>query len=114
MSEKKSSHSNGRALGAAALGAVALAWACSTLAAPAPATTAAAAPAASTADLTKAKATFESLCTGCHEGDVATAQRHDRRGWEQVIERMYGYGMSASPEQMREIADYLAASFPPG
>jgi hypothetical protein len=107
---------SGWALGGAAIVAVTLVWNCSSSAAPAPAPPAAAAatPATSSADQARAKATFESLCSSCHEGAVATAQRHDRRGWVEVIERMHGYGMSASPEQMQELADYLAAAYPPG
>jgi cytochrome c5 len=110
--------------GAVVLGAAAVLWGCTSLAAPASAPAAAAptaaapaAPAAgassaaSTVDMAHAKATFESLCNGCHEAALATDARYDRKGWESVIERMYGFGLSATDAQAKEIVEYLSANY---
>ena len=108
--------------------AAAMLWACTTVSAPAPAqaqtapaaTTppniapAAASPTAEgTTDMAKAKATFEQVCSGCHEAALATDLRNTRRGWEQVVDRMFGFGMAASDEQVKEVVDYLATNYAP-
>jgi mono/diheme cytochrome c family protein len=111
--------------------AAALLWACTTVSAPAPAqaqTAAAPAPAAATSppniapaaaaptasaavDPAKGRATFEQLCAGCHEAALATDLRNTRRGWEQVVDRMFGFGMAATDEQVNEVVDYLTANY---
>jgi cytochrome c5 len=78
-------------------------------AAPAPA---AGAPAAGAVDMNRAKLTFESTCSGCHEPTLATAQRHNRQGWEAVVDRMVGFGLTAPEPQLKEIVDYLTATYP--
>lgn len=123
MSAETFSYLKSKAAGAVVLGAAVL-WAATSLAATAPAATpaaaapAAAAPAAapaggaaSTTDMAHAKATFESLCNGCHESALATDARYNRKGWESVIERMYGFGLSATDAQAKEIIDYLATNY---
>ena len=78
----------------------------------APSTPPAAAQPAGGVDMTKAKASFESSCSGCHEPSLATAQRHNRQGWEAVVDRMVGFGLTAPEPQLNEIITYLAATYP--
>ena len=59
-----------------------------------------------------AKATFEAVCSGCHEASLATDLRNTRRGWEQLVDRMFGFGLSASDAQVKEVVDYLATTYP--
>ena len=119
------------AAAATVLGAAALMWACASMAAPAasagsPAAAtsppnvapAAAAPAATGAgpapvDMAAAKKTFETVCSGCHEAALATDLRNTRRGWEQVVDRMFGFGMSATDAQVNEIVTYLSTNYAP-
>ncbi len=77
-----------------------------------PSTPPAAAQPAAGADLARGKRTFESVCSGCHEPGLATALRNNRQGWEAVIDRMVGFGLTASETQLTEIVDYLAATYP--
>lgn len=59
-----------------------------------------------------AKATFQTVCSGCHEASLATDLRNTRRAWEQVVDRMFGFGMSATDAQVKEIVDYLSTTYP--
>jgi hypothetical protein len=68
--------------------------------------------AAAPIDMVRAKATFENLCGSCHETALATDARYNREGWKQVVERMFGFGMSATDEQAAEIVEYLTATHP--
>ena len=86
-------------------------------AAPAAASAGGAAPAAAAAaaggtDMAHAKTTFQTVCSACHDAALATDLRNTRRGWEQVVDRMFGFGMSATDAQVKEIVDYLTATYP--
>lgn len=61
-------------------------------------------------DLVHAKATFQALCSKCHDLGPVNAQNHDRAGWQEVIERMNGFGLVASDEEREEVLSYLAAT----
>lgn len=78
---------------------------------PAPIATTTAAP-ADGFDATHAKAAFEETCGSCHEASYATGQRHDRAGWQRLIDTMYGYGMVLPPEGAGEIVEYLTRTYP--
>jgi hypothetical protein len=108
------------------LGAAALLTASVTLTAAAaqtPAATSAAAPAAAAptatttaapaVDMVHAKATFEQVCSACHESALATDMKNTRKGWEQVVDRMFGFGLAATDEQVNEIVEYLSANYAP-
>jgi mono/diheme cytochrome c family protein len=69
-------------------------------------------PAAGAVDMTRAKLTFESTCSGCHDPSLATSQRNSRAGWEALVERMVGFGLTASDAQRHEIVEYLTATYP--
>jgi len=86
----------------AAPGATAAASAAASAASKAPATT----------DMVRAKATFESVCSSCHEPDLAADLRNTREGWQQLIDRMFGFGLAANAQQVAEIVDYLSYTYP--
>jgi cytochrome c5 len=64
---------------------------------------------ADTIDMVHAKATFVTLCSKCHDLGPINAQRHDRAGWSEVLDRMSGFGLVASDEEIKEVLDYLVA-----
>lgn len=76
---------------------------------------AAAAPPAAPAPA-EGEALLKELCTDCHELDEIDARGGDTRsGWEGVLQRMVEEnGAELTAEQARALADYLAASRPPG
>ena len=53
------------------------------------------------------------LCGNCHEAAQVAAHPADRSGWESIINDMIAQGFEASPEELRQVLDYLAAAFPP-
>jgi len=53
------------------------------------------------------KAVLESTCQACHELDVITAQRNDRKGWTETVDAMKTRGATASDQDFATIIDYL-------
>ncbi len=51
----------------------------------------------------------EQKCSTCHGIDVALSGKRDREGWAEVLEIMTGHGMVATPEERRQMHDYLAS-----
>lgn len=66
-----------------------------------------------TVDMAHAKTTFQTLCSKCHDLGIVTAQRHDRAGWNEIIQRMYGLNFVASEEEANAVLEYLVANHPP-
>jgi hypothetical protein len=57
------------------------------------------------------KQLVETRCNLCHDLErIAAAPRH-KADWPNVIDNMIGRGATASPDEARTIADYLAANF---
>lgn len=84
---------------------------------PTPPPSSAAAPAAPAApsdgfDMQRAAALFGESCSACHEVELATSQRHDRAGWQRVIDTMFGYGYVATDESAGTIVEYLTRQYP--
>lgn len=52
-------------------------------------------------------------CALCHGLDLVGQQRLSRREWSRVVDQMIGFGARLSPEDQREILDYLAAYLGP-
>ena len=78
-------------------------------AAPAPAPTAAPA-----ADLAAGKKAFEQGCFACHDQATVLAQGgRSKADWQDVVTMMQDRGFSGSPEDVRLIVEYLAATHPP-
>jgi len=61
-------------------------------------------------DNAHAEATFQTLCSKCHDLGMVTSAKHDRAGWEEVLQRMSGHGLVASDEEVKEVLDYLATN----
>jgi mono/diheme cytochrome c family protein len=57
------------------------------------------------------KDVFVSKCFQCHGPNMFTSQRQDRRAWESVLYRMVGRGALWTEEEIRAMADYLAAVY---
>ena len=59
------------------------------------------------------EATTTRLCTQCHTLESATAQRHTRDEWNEVIGRMINQGLVASDDELYEVSDYLTENYGP-
>jgi len=57
------------------------------------------------------KATVEKMCGRCHSLDVAAAVSRSREEWQAVVDNMVQRGATGSPEEIRQVVDYLAAQF---
>jgi cytochrome c5 len=69
---------------------------------------AAPAPAAGSQDAdAAAKAIINGSCTGCHGADLITGKQATRKEWQDVIDRMKGYGATLNPTQTTTLLDYL-------
>ena len=59
----------------------------------------------------KGRETFESVCTVCHDVDLAVQMRQTRSGWTGIVKLMKDMGAEATPAQFNEIIDYLTEHF---
>ena len=57
------------------------------------------------------KETLLARCFQCHGPGMWMDHRQDRRGWEGVLYRMVGRGALWSDEEIKAMADYLAATY---
>jgi mono/diheme cytochrome c family protein len=57
------------------------------------------------------KDTLLGKCFQCHGPGMWLDHRQDRRGWEGVLYRMVGRGALWSEEEIKSMADYLAANY---
>ena len=77
---------------------------------PAPAIAASAPPSA--AELDKAKATFERVCSGCHDAnDVKNSPPKTKEETRALIQRMIDHEAAIKPEEVQQVAAYLDAEF---
>lgn len=51
------------------------------------------------------------VCAGCHEPQRAASVRLTREGWEETVAKMVGLGARATPEELKQVTDYLASNF---
>lgn len=58
-----------------------------------------------------AKATFEAVCSTCHDAATATTTLRTRQEWAEVLDMMVSFGASASEEQMLQVARYLGRRY---
>ena len=66
------------------------------------------------ADLAAGKRDFEQGCFSCHDQAIILAQGgRTRADWEDVVHMMQDRGYSGSPEEVKRVVDYLAATHPP-
>jgi len=59
----------------------------------------------------KGKATFERICSGCHELDTVTTSRFTQNGWAQKVDDMTSRGANASDDEVAEIVAYLTKNY---
>ena len=54
----------------------------------------------------------EQVCGGCHGVDTVASIKASRQGWETIVDSMVSRGATATPEELKQVIDYLAKSFP--
>jgi hypothetical protein len=57
------------------------------------------------------KDTLLGKCFQCHGPGMWMDHRQDRRGWESVLYRMIGRGALWTEDEIKAMADYLAAAY---
>jgi competence protein ComEA len=60
------------------------------------------------------KAELEKLCTGCHDMSISVALRQNRAGWTETVDKMVGFGVQGTSEELKTLLDYLAKHYPAG
>jgi mono/diheme cytochrome c family protein len=58
------------------------------------------------------KALFESRCSTCHGLNMTETSKKDHKGWEATVERMVLAGAQLNEDQAKQVADYLAQTYP--
>jgi competence protein ComEA len=59
------------------------------------------------------KATTQQVCANCHELDIVTGHRQGREEWTSTIQKMIDAGAEGTPDQFKEILEYLVKNFGP-
>ena len=54
----------------------------------------------------------EQVCGGCHGVDIVASIKASRQGWETIVDSMVSRGATATPEELKQVIDYLVKSFP--
>jgi mono/diheme cytochrome c family protein len=57
------------------------------------------------------KETLVGKCFQCHGPGMWLDHRQDRKGWESVLYRMVGRGALWTEDEIKAMADYLAATY---
>jgi hypothetical protein len=57
------------------------------------------------------KETLLNKCFQCHTPAMWMDHRQDRKGWESVLYRMVGRGALWTEDEIKQMADYLAAVY---
>jgi quinoprotein glucose dehydrogenase len=53
------------------------------------------------------------VCSGCHSADLAASQHLSPQDWNSLVQSMSARGADATDDELKQITDYLAKSFPP-
>jgi len=62
----------------------------------------------------KGKELVGRICVACHDlSPITTSGGFTRRDWEQVVQSMIDMGADITPDEVPQIVNYLATSFPP-
>jgi mono/diheme cytochrome c family protein len=64
-------------------------------------------------DAAPGKALVASKCFQCHTDAMFRDGRQNRRGWEATIYRMVGRGALWTPDEIKQMADYLGDALGP-
>jgi competence protein ComEA len=59
------------------------------------------------------KATTQRVCANCHELDIVTGHRQGREEWTSTIQKMIDAGAEGTPDEFKEILEYLVKNFGP-
>ena len=59
------------------------------------------------------KQVTERVCSACHGIETAVGERHDKAGWQKVIDDMVAKGADATDEEFKTIFNYLVKYFGP-
>ena len=52
------------------------------------------------------------ICGKCHSPDRSAALHQSRRAWDMTVAKMVGMGATGTDDQLNEVVNYLAKSFP--
>jgi quinoprotein glucose dehydrogenase len=52
------------------------------------------------------------VCSGCHAAEIVASQHLSPQEWNSLVETMSARGANATDEELDQIIDYLARSFP--
>jgi competence protein ComEA len=58
------------------------------------------------------KAETQKLCTQCHELERSISLHQDRAAWQVTVDKMAGFGMKASDNDVQAVVEYLAKNYP--
>jgi competence protein ComEA len=53
----------------------------------------------------------EEVCGGCHGVDIVASIKASRQGWETIVDSMVSRGAKGTPEELKQVVDYLAKNF---
>ena len=53
------------------------------------------------------------VCSACHGIETAVGGRHDKTGWQKVVDDMAARGADATDAQLKTIVEYLTKYFGP-
>jgi len=59
------------------------------------------------------KAIVNGVCSSCHGADLITAKQATRKEWQDLVDRMKGYGASLDDKQNATLLDYLEKHYGP-
>lgn len=57
------------------------------------------------------RATFETVCSACHEAAIATTTRRTRAEWTELLDTMVAFGATASETQLMQVQQYLGRQY---
>lgn len=61
----------------------------------------------------KGKQETARICSACHGLETVTTERHDKAGWQNVVDDMVSRGADGTDAELKLVVDYLAKYFGP-
>jgi hypothetical protein len=53
------------------------------------------------------------ICGACHNLETVTTERHDKAGWQNVVDDMVSRGADGTDEDLKMVVNYLSKYFAP-
>ena len=53
------------------------------------------------------------ICSACHNLETVTTERHDKAGWQTVVDDMVSRGADGTDEELKMVVEYLSKYFGP-